>query len=985
MGDADSVQRALDTWGTNSVELHVPTFGELYLEHALAPFFVFQMFFVLLWCLDEYWMYSIVTGFMLVAMEALTVFRRLSIIRSLRGMVQKPGATFVMRNRKWVELQGEEIVPGDLIEVGEAKMKGEAMVPCDAILVAGSCVVNEATLTGENVALLKDNIDPRADEEVYNMKADRVHTLFGGTRLLQCSNNGQRVRTPNGGSAAIAIRTGFASSQGKVLRTIAFASEAMSANSVEAFVFILFLLSFAVAAAYYVLMHGLGDPDKSRYKLLLECIIILTSVVPPELPIELALAVNTSLMALRMLRIFCTEPFRIPFAGKLDICAFDKTGTLTRDDLLFRGVAASSGSVELAMPGNNAKAISDEALLVVAGCHSVARVDGSLVGDPLEVAAIQGLGWTVRTDHDIHHEKRRLRVDVMLRFHFNAALRRMTTVVLATVASKVGYRVCVKGAPESIRSLLRREDAELPLFEKAYEEYALAGFRVIALATRTIQAESPEALAQIPREDLEKDLEFAGFLVFECPIRQGTEDVLKELRAAAIHNIMITGDSELTACAVAKQTELCDKQKPLLVGTVTEESRVVRWSNNASSVDLSEARKTHTICLTGAALDVLKEKEQGRLCYAAVTVWARCSPTHKEQIMVELRKAGYHTLMCGDGTNDVGALKQSHVGVALVYVSPSDAAAAAAAPKAVVADPFVKRRDPASSSGTTNKKRAGDIVEAAKQPSLWERFLKAQEMQSKDLTMQMGDASIAAPFTVRASHVGPVLDILRQGRCTLVTTLQMYFILALNGLVTAFSLSVLNIAGVRYGDGQMTIMGLFTAAAFFFISRAKPLPHLAPQKPAAAIFTPYFICSLMGQFGIHLLCLLAANHSAVSSIEGGFVPPKPGAPFAPNVVNTCLFLVSSSLSLTTFAVNYRGHPFMQSLRENNALLKCLGAGYLVLVIGALGILTIPLQLSPLPSSLQAVVLGLMATDILGCLLWEKVSSLLFSKYSRVRV
>merc|ERR1719424_1269829 len=92
--------------------------------------------------------------------------------------------------------------------------------------------------------------------------------------------------------------------------------------------------------------------------------------------------------------------------------------------------------------------------------------------------------------------------------------------------------------------------------------------------------------------------------------------------------------------------------------------------------------------------------------------------------------------------------------------------------------------------------------------------------------MKLGDASIAAAFTARSASVGSCVDIITQGRCTLVTTLQMCKILALNCLVSAFSLSVLHLQGVRMGDTQATCSALGTALLFLFLSSSRPLSLL---------------------------------------------------------------------------------------------------------------------------------------------------------------
>lgn len=506
---------------------------------------------------------------------------------------------------------------------------------------------------------------------------------------------------PEGGAIGYVLRTGFGTAQGSLMRSILFSQGKVSSASWEGLAFIGFLLIFAIASSSFVLVHTWEEEGRDKWKLILHCIMIITSVVPPDLPVQLSMAVNASLASLATKQVFCVEPFRIPKAGLVDTCCFDKTGTLTRDQLLVQGFAraggakasggrgaAASSSSKKAGGGDHfppateliqgANALDRDALLVLAGCHSLsdqqqagdedgnakARKDPDIEdsdsdededgsdptrpsGDPLEEAALQTIGWGVLEFQDLgltvsfpsaaaakaafqaqaSLRKRqakagsdaaaaanpgstlaatkagskakpqalgdpRDRAVVLRRWAFSSASRRMTTVVAITKGAQgaefgagavpgsstrpepgslAGLRVLVKGAPEAVRGLL----GTVPKgFDEAARALAHAGYRVIALAWRNIDARDLpsgkgggkqagggwgrlQAVAKqakhLPRSVAETGLISAGFLVLDSPLKADTTAVITHLREASMRCIMITGDAALTAVAVSKK------------------------------------------------------------------------------------------------------------------------------------------------------------------------------------------------------------------------------------------------------------------------------------------------------------------------------------------------------------------------------------------------------------------------------------------------
>lgn len=945
-----------------------------------------------LWCLDEYWYYSLFTLFMLFMFESTMAKSRLKTLSELRRVRVDAQTIMVYRCGKWTKISGTDLLPGDVVSVGRSAGQDgeEKSVPADMLILAGTAIVNEAILTGESTPQWKVSIMGRGTEEKLSARRDKNHVLFGGTKILQHTPDKTfHMKTPDGGCLAVVLRTGFETTQGKLMRTILFSTERVTANSWESGLFILFLVIFAVIAAGYVLKKGLEDPTRSRYKLLLSCSLIITSVIPPELPMELSIAVNTSLIALARRGIFCTEPFRIPFAGKVDICCFDKTGTLTSDDMEFSGVGGLTDSEDLE---TDMSKVPSRTLEILATCHALVFVDNKLVGDPLEKAAIKGIDWTYKSDEKAMPKKGGgSAVQIVQRYFFASHLKRMAV----TVRTEEQFFAFVKGAPETIQGRLRDVP---PSYVKTYKKYTRQGSRVLALAFKPLPDMTVSEARSLDRDSVESELTFAGFAVFNCPIRGDSATVLSELKGSSHDLVMITGDQALTACHVARQVNIISN--PALILGPAKNSQGYEWISpdeseivSYSEEEVEALSEDRDLCIGGDCFEMLLQTSAVLKVIPYVKVFARVAPEQKELIMTTFKMVGRTTLMCGDGTNDVGALKQAHVGVALLNAMPPPAQNEKSSSEAKSAKP--KKPKPALESsraingeGPSRSSRAVSRSESSSQATSNRRLTPA-EIQKQKLDkllaemneegdgrsapiVKLGDASMASPFTAKHASVCPTTDIIRQGRSTLVTTLQMFKILGLNCLATAYVLSVMYLDGVKLGDVQATISGVFTAAFFLFISHARPLPTLSAERPHPNVFCFYVFLSLLGQFALHLLFLISSVKEAERHMPDECI--EPDAEFEKNLVNTVSYMVNMMIQVATFAVNYMGHPFNQSISENKPFMYAL--------LGAVGFFTVItsdifrdlndwLKLVPLPAGLRDKLLIWAALMFLGCYTWER--------------
>lgn len=314
----------------------------------------------------------------------------------------------------------------------------------------------------------------------------------------------------------------------------------------------------------------------------------------------------------------------------------------------------------------------------------------------------------------------------------------------------------------------------------------------------------------------------------------------------------------------------------------------------------------------------------------SVTVFARVSPQQKEQVILALNRTS-HTMMVGDGTNDVGALKHAHIGVSLLTTS------------VVMPSPLeaLKRH-----GGAT----AHDLAAADGQAPL----------------VRLGDASIASPFTYKGDNVKCSSHVLRCGRATLATVLMMYKIMGLNSVVSAFAMSVLTLDGVKLGDAQTAAESLFVSMCFFLVSRSTPAKKLAKQHPTGSVFAWEVLLGLAIQLVVHLGTLLYGWQLALGFRPADFKRNLEGD-FEPNLTNTVVFQLITAMHASSFLANYEGHPFMQPLSSNRGLLGCMG--FLVFMIFATATEAVPelnsmLSLVPSPDDeFRHKLLVLLAIDI----------------------
>jgi len=170
----------------------------------------------------------------------------------------------------------------------------------------------------------------------------------------------------------------------------------------------------------------------------------------------------------------------------------------------------------------------------------------------------------------------------------------------------------------------------------------------------------------------------------------------------------------------------------------------------------------------------------------------------------------------------------------------------------------------------------------------------------------------------------------------------------------------------------MVVVSILITICFLWISKSKPLTELSRKRPSARIFCPYIILTILAQFFVHLAVFIGSvwlvDNVDMSArvLQSAEVDDEA---FKPTLLNSVIFLAYTMMTVTTFAVNYQGEPFMTPLRSNAVLRNGLIA--LTVIISVISLEAFPefnslMEIVPFPStSFRITLIALLGFDLFG--------------------
>lgn len=512
---------------------------------------------------------------------------------------------YVVRDGEIKEMASEEIVPGDIVVLDAGRY-----IPCDIRLIeTANLQVEESALTGESVPVNKD----------AGLTLDAENIPLGDMKNMAFSS----TLITNGRGTGVAVATGMDTQIGHIANMLGEADEKTPLQKKLAEIGKLLGI---VALIVCVAMFGIAMLQKrDLFKMFMTAISLAVAAIPEGMPAIVSIVLAMGVQRMVKKNAIIRKLPSVETLGAVNFICSDKTGTLTQNRMTVMKCFVNRKIIEEPQMSSDdpVQRLLIENLVL---CSDATSGPEGSTGDPTEVALID-LG----NKHGIRKEDWNEKHQRVNEAPFDSDRKLMSTVNVYGDR----YYVMTKGATDQ---LLKKSESALidgrtvPMTEALAAEFMAAADAFSDQALRVLGAAYKETdQEELTQEEMESGLIFIGLAAMIDPPRMEVKDSIATCCNSGISTVMITGDHQKTAFAIAKELGIAHTQEQVMPGVeldqYTDEELIERVKN--------------------------------------VRVFARVSPEHKVRIVKAFKGSGNIVSMTGDGVNDAPSLKAADIGVAM--------------------------------------------------------------------------------------------------------------------------------------------------------------------------------------------------------------------------------------------------------------------------------------------------------------------------------
>ena len=536
------------------------------------------------------------------------------------------------------KINSTELVPGDLYEIPE---DGKTL-PCDTILINGSVIVNESLITGDTSPIVKNGMN--GSDNIFNTKKNSYekYVLFAGTKIVEKrSLKNQKI-------LGVVYETGFRTLKGKLISSILNPKYELTKFEKDSMKYILIIFILTIISFLIPLSKLIYTLDTKN--IILFFLDNLTTAIPISLAGCVKICITHSLARLKNLDIYSISRETVNSLGAINLIVFDKTGTLTEEHVEMKGylpikynqsnnkfefsnymkeivncskTIVSHYKKKINVPNFKNIDIDLKQLFVecLATCHNLTLVKGELIGDPIDIKMLEGVGWILRENFDdnsgkaydplvqayvrpktekkmdipitsiegldeddlisfnidINKLKLYYELSIIRRFNFDYLKQRLT--VLVKNLHDNYFKIFSKGSPEKIKEICDQNTIPSD-YNEVYSYYSSKGYRILGMAFKNIKLNVRQSL-QIRREHIENNLIFLGFAIIENKLKEGTKDTIVELDNADYRMVMASGDNLLTCISVSKECSLVREHQEIYSCEIEKNAdgnEILKWN-----------------------------------------------------------------------------------------------------------------------------------------------------------------------------------------------------------------------------------------------------------------------------------------------------------------------------------------------------------------------------------------------------------------------